>query len=81
MGYNPNEPRNASGEWTDGGDAIKNAASDNVAEIKKRKKAKLKQHIALLNERLLEGGIGKKERRLIEARIESMSKEILSLMD
>lgn len=30
MGYDPNEPRDAEGKWTDGGDAIKKAASDKI---------------------------------------------------
>lgn len=81
--YSEDQPRNEKGEWTAGdpGDAIRNAASDNVHEIKKRKKQKLKEHMNLLQERLVAGGIGKIERRLIEKRLENMSGEMLSLMD
>jgi len=34
MGYDPNEPRDAEGKWTDAGDAIRKAASDKKPIIK-----------------------------------------------
>ncbi len=86
---NDDQPRDELGRFTFGdgggtntaGDKMSSAIQMAASDIKKQKKAKLKAHLNLLNERLVEGGIGKKERRLIEKRIENMSGEILSLMD